>query len=225
MSTGYEYTLYCRNDSTTTGEFCVFQDAPESTVAGGCPVAWLVKGAAPTTTVIFRWQVEPDFVWSETGQLAPGIQVASAQVWPADVDTENQVTFTQVGGIYTFQSQTTGPTPGTLSILQSGEIPADAASVGIGMAGAATFVVQAQPNITARFEPSSPPVYQLTFGRYTVGQALDPAQLAGQVATIEFPTNVYSMTAVLQEDNTWEVGPTTDRSASSEEPVPIDETP
>lgn len=43
----------------------------------------------------------------------------SAQVWPADSSTSNQVTFDYVGGAFTFEDQTQGPAAGSLSILQT----------------------------------------------------------------------------------------------------------
>ncbi len=201
-SDGVTYTLVCQNQSDLSGEFCVFQQDPDLGVSDARSVAWLVKAAHPTTTVTFTWTTGDDFTWCETGELTSGIIAASAQVWPADASTSNQVTFTLVGGAFTFENQTAGPVAGQLRIVEDSTIPAQTASVGIGMGGQATFLVQAQPNLTLDFEPS--PQIWLAFGDYSTGQVLDPEAVPDAVQ-IEYPTNVYSMTAILNADNTWTI--------------------
>lgn len=80
----------------------------------------------------------------------------------------------------------------------------NAAAVGIGMAGRATFAVQAQPNLTLQIMPN--PTYWVTFGTiqqgefFTIASYVTPVQVA-------FPINVNSMTVTLNADNTWTVTP------------------
>jgi hypothetical protein len=205
MAPGFQYTLVFVNHSSRVAAVCVFQQDPGLNVRNLETVAWLVKPAASTSVVTLQWTAELDFVWSETGKLAPGVLAGSAQVWPADLSTKNQLTFTMTGGAYTFENQTKGPAG--LTILQSSTIPALQASVGIGAAGKATFIVQAQPNQPLTFKPSTTPEYWISFGSYLSGQVLDVAAIADKTQVL-FPVNVYSMTATLNADNTWTVVPT-----------------
>jgi hypothetical protein len=211
MGSGYQYTLVFVNHSSRTADVCVFQQDPLLLSVGSLEtVAWLVQPANPTTVVTFQWTADYDFVWSAPGKLAPGVQVSSAQVWPADLSTKNQVTFTKTDGAYTFQNQTQGLTAGRLIISEISTIPAQQAAVGIGAAGAATFVVQAQPNLSLTFTPSATPQYWITFGSYLAGQVLDVTGIpANEKIQVVFPFNVYSMTATLNADNTGSVVPTT----------------
>ncbi len=196
------FTLICQNQSSRSGSFCVFQQDPTLGVSGAQSVAWMVKPAHPTTTVTFKWTTDYDFVWSQTGELTSGIVISSSQVWPADLDTTNQVTFTLIGGAFTFENQTQGSQAGTLYIVEDQTIPADTASVGIGMAEKATFLTQAQPNVTLGFSPN--PQIWLVFGDYLDGEVLNVSAMANPVQIV-YGNNIYSMTAILNADNTWAV--------------------
>jgi hypothetical protein len=213
MASGFQYTLVFVNHSSRLADVCVFQQDPGLNVGNVQTVAWLVKSAAPTTTVTWQWAAGLDFVWSETGELASGVLVSSSQIWPADLSTKNQVTFTKTGGAYTFQEQTEGPAAGKLTIIQSSTIPALQAAVGIGAAGKATFVVQAQPKLILTFTPSATPQYWISFGSYLPGQVLDVAAISDKTK-VEFRPNVYSMTATLSDRNAWTVVPTSAANAA-----------
>lgn len=162
-----QYSIVVVNNSSNVGSACVYQQNPNMGDPDVMSLAWLVKYAFPTTRISFQWTVDYDFIWSQTGQLAPGIMFMASQMWPADLTTSNQVTLTSVGGTYTFQNQGAGPTPGNLSIQQDATIPPNQAAVGIGMSGAGTFVTQAQPNWNLIFTPPTTPQYWITFGNYT----------------------------------------------------------
>ncbi|MEM6455006.1 MAG: protein rhiA [Acidobacteriota bacterium] len=213
MASSYQYSLIFDNQSSRLGDLCVFQQDPNLTINGLQTVAWLVKTVAATTRLTLTWTTDLAFTWSETGQLAPGVVGTSVQVWPADLSTTNQVTFNRVSGAYTFQDQAQGPEAGSMTILQSASIPADQAAVGIGMGGAATFYVQAQPNVTSMFTPSTSPQYWISFASYVAGEILDVDAIADKVEVV-YPTNVYSMTATLESDNTWSIAPTAEVNAA-----------
>ncbi len=202
---GTTFTLVCQNNSSQSGDFCVFQQDPSLGVTNAQSVAWLVEPAHPTTRVTFCWQASYDFAWSKTGKLAEGVVAASAQVWPADLETSNQVTLTYVGGAFTFENQVAGSAAGNLYLMQNGTIPADTAAAGIGMGGAATFLAQAEPNISMIFTPS--PHIWLAFGDYTTGEVLG-SEVLGHAVEIPYAPNVYSMAAILNADNTWTVDTT-----------------
>lgn len=199
---GTNYSVVFVNNSKQTGSACMYQQDPDITIPNVMSLAWFTKSAHPTTRVSFSWSIDYNFVWSETGSLVPGVIFMASQTWAADLSTENQVTFTQSGGAYTFQNQQQGPRQGSLFITEDGTIPANMASVGVGMSGFGTFVVQAQPNMNLVFTPH--PEYWITFGNYVQGEVMDISSVSNP-AKIEFPPNVYSMTAVLNADNTWTI--------------------
>jgi len=78
------------------------------------------------------------------------------------------------------------------------------------MSGSGTFVVQAQPNMNAIF--TFHPEYWITFGNFKEGEVLDITQITNK-AQITFPPNIYSMAAILNQDNTWTIKPTSQVNA------------
>jgi len=201
-----KYELRVVNNSTNAMSVCVFQTMPpEMMTPNIMSMAWFAKKLYPTTTCRFDWEPTYQFVWDETGELAPGIAFDSAQCWEAGLSENNAITLHFDGEAYTFQDPTTNPQAlGSLVIQQDGTIPLKQAAVGIGMGGAPTFVVQAQPNMSLIFTPH--PVYWVTFGEYERGQVLDAEQITNKVQ-IQFPPNIYSMTATLDAANLWTVRP------------------
>jgi len=206
------YSLTVINQSPNLGDFCVYQTAPDMSDPNILSLAWFAKKAQPTTKVKFTWTLDYSFIWSETGTLVPGVMFDASQVWAADLSTKNQVTLTNDGGAFTFENLQAGPKPGTLYIKQDASIPFNSVAVGIGMSGAGTFVTQAQPNYTSMFSPH--PKYWVTFGNFEQGEVLDTTNIVSDSAEIDFPVNVYSMTAILQADNTWKVMPTSEVNAA-----------
>jgi rhizosphere induced protein len=219
--TGTQYTLRVVNNSTNFVDMCVFQDDPDIGVPDVMSLAWFAKPTYPTTTVVFRWTVDYSFIWSETGTLKPGVFFDASQSWPADpsivgvssdVKPGNQIGFAHPSpSAYTFISTPTpGAQAGSLYIKQDQTVPLKRASVGIGMSGSGTFAVQAQPNMNLNFSPH--PAYYLAAGTYTQGEVLDIGSISNP-AEIRYPAGVFSLTAVLQEDNTWQIEPTSKSNA------------
>jgi hypothetical protein len=209
-ATATQYSVVFVNNSDQTGSACIFQQDPDIGIPDVMSLAWFAQIAAPTTRVSFQWSIQYNFVWSETGQLVPGVVFTASQTWNADLSGNNKVSFVNNNGAYTFQNQTTGPSQGNLYITEGGTIPQHQASVGVGMSGFGTFVVQAEPNMNLIFTPK--PEYWIIFGNYIQGQVMDISETtaAGQ---IQFPTNIYSMTATLNADNTWTIQPTSTTNA------------
>ena len=198
MSGGFQYTVVFQNNSANAGTVVLYQQQP---APGTMPLAWLTKYAYPTTRVTFTWSLDYDFVWSQTGVLVPGIVASAAQVWPADLNTTNQVTLTY-DRAFTFTNQTAASQAGSLVVLADSTIPVNTVSVGIGMSGAATMLVQAQPNMSYVFTPH--PQYWISYGNYTTGEVIDADSMTNP-AQIVFPPNIYSMTATLNADDTWTI--------------------
>lgn len=200
---GVMYSLVFVNNSPETFDAAVYQNDPDLGNPNVESLAWFTKTAAPSTTVVFSWTIDYSFVWCQTGQLRPGVLFNASQVWPADLSTSNKVGFTQQGGAYTFEDQIQGAQAGTLYISQDQTIGSGQASVGIGMSGSGVYAVQAEPNLQVNFTPH--PQYWITFGQFVQGQVLDIGQITDTAAHIEFPHDVNSMTAILNNDNTWSV--------------------
>lgn len=199
------YSLIFQNNSSNAGDVCVYQQAPDLGVPNVMSLAWFAKYTFPTTQVQFSWQINYNFVWSQTGVLVPGVMFIASQSPSANLSSSNQITLDYQQSAYEFTNQTVGAEPGSLYITETQNIPLSQAAVGIGMSGVGTFVVQAQPNLNLVFTPH--PTYWITFGTYQPGQVLDIEEI-NNPAQITFPPNVYSMTAILQPDNTWTVQPT-----------------
>jgi hypothetical protein len=214
MTTSYQYSLVVANDSQNSGTMCVYQLDQGLGVSGVQSLAWMAQSTNPTTRVVFSWNVCYDFVWYESGTLAPGILCVAAQIWPANLSDENQVTLTRNSYGPIFQNLTQGPVAGNLYIVQDGTIPAQTISAGIGMSESGTFVVQAQPNLTFNFQSPSPQ-YWLVFeqGDITIGTVIDPSELTGPQTQIAYPDNIYSMTATLNASNQWVVATTSEANA------------
>jgi len=201
-----EYTVVFKNHSTMVGDVCIYQHEPDMAVHNVMSLAWFSKGAAPTTTISFTWSIDYCFAWDEIGELVPGVVFEADQIWDADLKTHNQITLTTIhGDIYTFADQTEGKYSGNLYILGDVSVVSNQVAVGIGMSGKPTHVAPAQPNWEWVYTPK--PTYWITFGTFEEGEVLDIESISS-FAKIQFPPNVYSMTAVLQPDNTWRVFPT-----------------
>ena len=221
MVSPYQYSLVVENDSSNGGTFVVFQQDPGLGVTGLLPLAWLTKNANPTTQIVFSWSVDYDFVWYDSGELVPGILCVASQTWPAGLSTTNQVTLTRNGNGYTFASQTAGPAAGNLYVVQDGSVASDAVTVGIGMSGSGSLVVQAQPNVTTRFASPSPEIWlAFSLQEITRGEVLDPGQLPAPNVRIDFPQNVFTMKATLDAGNAWSVVPVTAAALAAAEELP-----
>jgi rhizosphere induced protein len=202
------YTLTAVNNSTNYVDLCVYQTPPDLGNIDVLALAWFAEPAWPTTTTVFDWEVDYSFVWSQTGELGPGVLFTGGQSWPADPADPalQQVKFTYAQGAYTFQngSEVAAAQPGSLYISGLPALPLKEASVGIGMSGAGTFAVQAQPRLLTVASPH--PEYWITAGTFQQGQVIDIEQIT-QSAAVAFPPGVFAMTATLNADNSWTVAP------------------
>ncbi|HEY4170324.1 MAG TPA: protein rhiA [Reyranella sp.] len=190
-----QYALTCINNSSMLGSFAVFQ-RPPGNPGSVFTLAWFTRPTHPGTQLTFGWTTDYCFVWSETGVVKPGVSFSASETLAADPNGQNftQLTEDSVGA--TFFTPTTGDGPkGTLTIRQLANVVPDRTSVGIGMSGSGTTVVQAMPNLTATFTPH--PNYWVVFGNYIVGQVLDIEQITGEVE-VTYPGGLTSRTATLE---------------------------
>ncbi len=199
---GQPYKLRFVNNSINNWTFVCFQDQPTGLPKNYKQLAWFAKSAAPDSNVTFEWEIDYSFVWSETGELLPGVVFDAGQTKPADLKLNNQIGYTHTDDFY-FENQGKGPNPGALKIVQDDTIPTHTSSVGIGMSGAGTFVVQAEPNIDVTFTPT--PNYYITFmDSMQRGEVMNITETAA-VKQIVFPPNQFLATATLGPDNLWTV--------------------
>ncbi len=134
----------------------------------------------------------------------PGVAFNAGEAIPTSPTENNEITLTKQDGNYKFINQQNFYEQGTFSITSDMYTAINQASVGIGMSGAGTFAVQAQPNMTFRFTPH--PEYWITFGEVEQGQVLHPSEISKAVQ-VEFPYGIFSMNVTLNADKSWTVTP------------------
>jgi rhizosphere induced protein len=199
---GTPYTLTLKNESGSTWSFYVFQQLPQQS-ADVFSLAWFASETQIVSggQVIFQWDVDYGFVWSETGQVIPGVVFNASQVIPADPSSANLTTFSDVNNTPSLSTAAQGSPEGTLVISQDGTIPANKFAVGICMSGAGTFVVPGKMNVKASFTPT-PPYWIAAGTQQQVGTILDITQQT-QAQQVEFPANTYELTYILNGSNVW----------------------
>jgi hypothetical protein len=168
-------------------------------------LAWLTHNVETGVNATFSWLLDYDFVWSNSGNLqVPGTTFVASQIVPADPTSANQISFSQPepNGGYHFGPTESAEPAGTFSIVQDGTVASYGASVGIGMSGNPTFAIPSQPNVTVTFTPH--PVYYIAYGTFEAGQVVDIAQVTCY-KEVDFGDNVYTVTATLNADNTWDI--------------------
>ncbi len=197
------FTVNFFNNGSNPGSVMLFQrDADERSDARS--LAWFAKYNYPKTRVSFQWTTELSFVWSDTGQLVPGIIASASQAIAADPADGNLITLTYDQG-FNFVNQGPGRQRGIMSIIEDATIPSGMASAGIGMSGQPTFLMPAQPNFMFQF--STRTQYWIAFGKYASGEVLDVSTIVN-AAQIDFPGNLSAMDATLGPDGNWTITPT-----------------
>lgn len=195
------YSLTCINNSQLNSSFAVFQKPPRMTVPETVyALAWFARPVPPSSRVTFTWTLDYAFVWAETGILQPGVNFAAVQTLAADPYGANLVQLTAGSeSALAFANQSATGETGKLTVQQSGDVPSNAAAVGIGMSGSGIFAIQTAPNITAVFPPQ--PNYWVIFGNYQTGDVMDLENIAGAVEASYGGGALTSRTATLGPDN------------------------
>jgi rhizosphere induced protein len=196
-----QFELVAVNGTSRTETFCLYQP-PEGGGGSSSTVAWFTKNAAPNARITFRWELSYDFVWGETGPLTPGAIFDASQVLAGNLTTENTVGLTYQNRAVSFTNLSQGPQQGTMMVQCDSSIPPQMLAAGLGMSGSATYVMQAAPNMHLMFTPR--PNYFLAFGNFTRGQILVPDEIQNPTQ-INFPPNIFSMTATLNANGTWTI--------------------
>lgn len=195
------FTINFQNNSNSSGSFCVFQQNPDSPNPGIFPLAWRAERASPHSQLRISWNTDLYYFWGKTGALMPGVIFYGGEAIPTSLSENNDITLTKENGNYKFVNQRSAYQQGVLVATSDATTPVNQASIGIGMSGAVSFAVQAQPNMTFQFAPRFE--YWVTFGEITQGQVLEPSGIGA--AKVEFPHGIFSMNATLNPDNTWTI--------------------
>ncbi|MFI9530443.1 hypothetical protein [Micromonospora rosaria] len=200
--TGTPYSVTIVNNSKIDDENAiVFQQQP-SQPADMYSLAWLSKMCHAGTSITFKWTIDYNFVWGQTGTLKPGVDYEAGQIIPADLQNQNMVTLSYIDDGFEFGTPTSGAAPGSLLITEDETVPgpglATQGSVGIGMSGAGTFVVPTQPKTGAQFLLT--PTYWLAFGSYKAGTVVTEDILT-EPYQLKYPDGETDATAVFDGEN------------------------
>lgn len=197
------YTLKFENQSNNVGNVCMYQTDPKFDQDDNVmSLAWFTERTHPETNVKFEWGIDYSFVWSEIREIVPGVIFEASQVVAADLQSANLAVFDYDQGAFVIKNGSSNGQAGSLEITETANIPFNTASIGIGMSGEGTFAKAAQPNMSLKVTPH--PEYWITFGNYEQGEVLDITEITNK-QKIVFAPNQYSVTVVLQQDNTWKI--------------------
>lgn len=210
------YTLTVANNSTQSGNFCIYQIFPDQARPNNIySLVWLSKIARKDETVTFNWNINYSFIWSETGYLSPGMMFNSAPASeskladPSD-PKKNFALFGRENNAYLFKTTEKEGIRDRLTIKADGTIPNNLASIGIAMDDKPTIAINVAANMTYQFTPI--PTYWILFGDFTKGEVLDlnvvnktGRHIFSETMEIIFPLNVYNLSLSFEEDNTWKI--------------------
>lgn len=210
---GTQYTLTFVNSSTLSRSFICFQEDPAIGVPDVMSLAWYTKFTHPGTTTDFEWFMNYSLIWSEQGNLKPGVKFTASDIVDADpkgIEHPNKISLQYVDDGFKFANPSNQGSKGSLTIDTEAGFPAGKASIGIGMSGSGTFAVPAIPQDHTIFTPH--PQYWVAFGNYKKGTVLDITQISNKKQVI-FPTNVFAMTAIYNDSGDWDIRPTSEVNA------------
>ncbi|MCW8127570.1 hypothetical protein [Microbulbifer halophilus] len=202
-SGGTPYSLTAVNNSAQPWVIYVYQKMPNQS-NDLFSLAWF---ASPYQIRVgdqirFQWEVDYNFVWSDTGTLIPGVNFFASGSKDASPDGANSTNFSTDPGPGLSDPVQASP-KGSLIINDASDVPNNRYSVGIGMSGAGTYVVQAGTNLKHQFTPT--PSYWIAAGiDQKVGTVLD-IQTITQTSEVKYDPNVYDKTATLGSDNNWTI--------------------
>ncbi len=188
--------------SNITGDVCVFQELPDTNASKVLTLAWLTKRVHHNTQLVFDWTLDFNFNWGKTGYIGSDRRAhfQASQVIPANLSTQNQISFNYENGAYQFKDPgQNSNSENNLYILQGPNVRSEDVLVGVGMAGAGSFVVGSQPNLKLIFHPK--PVYYVVFGDFIQGEVMDITELTNTHKVVFDGTNEQSL--VLTGKNTW----------------------
>jgi len=198
---GTPYELTLKNESSAAWTLYVYQKLPALS-PDIFSLAWFASPfvITPGNRITFEWQIVYNFVWGATGTVMPGVTFNASGEIDGDPAGANTTTFSTSPGPNLSAAVQAQPS-GSLVIKDATNVPNNTFSVGIGMSGTGTYVVQAGANLTHLFTPT--PSYWVAAGTgVKVGSVLD-IKTVTQTAEAKFPVNQFKRTGILGQDNTW----------------------
>ncbi len=195
------YSLTLINKSAQAWIFYVYQKQPMP-ASNVFSLAWLASPFMINAgnQITFEWQVVYNFVWGATGTVMPGVTFNASGMIGCDPSGANTTTFSTQPGP-NLSAAVKAPPSGSLVINDADGVPNNTFSVGIGMSGTGTYVVQAGPHLTHQFTPT--PSYWIAAGtNVRVGTVLD-IQTITKTTEVKFPANVFQQTWTLNENYIW----------------------
>jgi hypothetical protein len=203
MSGGQQHNLWFVNGSVRSGKVCVYHDKSnvKSNDLDLDVLAWMLTGANPSVVVQFTWTIDYNFAWFNYESPR------SQEFKPADLSTTNSIVLSHNQYGFYFQQPQSVSVNQQLLISEDDSLPSvNNAVVGIGMHDAGTFGAAVTPNNKLTFTPATKLSYWISFGQYTF-EVNDPLIIStlNNPGKISFPYGVYTMTATLNQDNTWTI--------------------
>ncbi|KAF5881584.1 MULTISPECIES: hypothetical protein [Rhizobium] len=205
LAQGTQYSLLLKNQSAQPWTFYVYQKMPQP-VANVFSLAWFCSPyqIRVGNQIKFTWELAYNFVWSDTGHLIAGVDFLASGVEDCSPSGRNTTTFSLSDGPG-LTAPIKGDPAGSLVINDAANVPNNRFSVGIGMSGTGTYVAQAGTNLLHTFTPT--PSYWIAAGtNVTIGSVLSIDTIT-QTREAKFPSAVFNLVGVLQDDNTWDVNP------------------
>ena len=205
--TGYmadKYSIKVTNNGNKPWSFCIFQTPPPDAL-GAQSLAWLATpfNINRGSYITFSWNIQYQIMWAKTGVLTPGVIFSAHDSKEADLISHNLTIFTAPPPALT--PPTIGGPIGSFTINDGPTVPLSEYSVAVGIGTKGLYAVNAGPRLQHIFTPN------LTYWVCAVDQVIE-----GQVlniltltlkAEVTFPPDVFTMTATLQPDNTWDIKP------------------
>ncbi|UFW88381.1 protein rhiA [Bradyrhizobium barranii] len=205
LAQGTQYSLLVRNRSAQPWLFYVYQKLP-SLQANIFSLAWFCSPYQIQVgdQIRFTWEIDYNFIWSDTGVLIPGVDFEAWGMKDCSPDGKNTTEFS-AGTAPGLSQPVQAPPSGSLVVKDADNVPNNKFSVGLGMSGTGTYCVQAGTNLTHTFTPT--PSYWVAAGtNLKIGTVLSINTIT-QTAEAKFPSAVYSLDCVLQDNNEWDIQP------------------
>lgn len=206
LDQGTQYSMTLHNESAQGWTFYVYQKAPQPS-ADVFSLAWFCSPykIRVGNKIKFTWEIDYNFVWSDTGMLQPGVDFAASGVKDCSPAGDNTTEFSLTGGPG-LSAPVTGQPKGSLIINDAASVPNNRFSVGIGMSGTGSYAVQAGTNLQHIFTPT--PSYWIAAGTNTqIGSVLNIDTIA-QTKQAKFDPAVFNIDCVLDDKNIWAISQT-----------------
>ncbi|WP_019554776.1 hypothetical protein [Propionispira raffinosivorans] len=200
------YSLTCKNSSSCDWTFYMYQKLLQQS-DDVFSLAWLVSPykMAPNSEIRFEWTEEYCFVWydAKMTMLQPGNTFFTGGYESCSVNNENFTTFDLLNGVPKFSVPTNKGEAGSFTIQGGKMIPNRAFATGIGMSEIGTIVQAAFINTPQKYNPKI--MYYVAVSNNDLEKGTILEQTIPQSIQVIFGENIYKLTAVLKEDNTWEI--------------------